>query len=128
MEELYKLDSEFRNMLKKVALFDVIVGNLLFVIVTIIYGHNYGLMCVLGLFVGALNYNINGIIINNLISRQLSKHSINTAFISIIRIFIICLIAIIIYKYNRMNALAYVLGFCSHFISLVLYGFSVRNQ
>lgn len=122
------MDSEVKNMLKKVVLFDVIVGSMLFVIVTLIYGLNYGLMCTLGLFVALTNYNINGVIINRLLSSELSKHNVYTSLIGFLRVFIICLIAIIIYKYNRMNVLAYVLGFCSHFISLVLYGISVRNQ
>ncbi|GLC28756.1 ATP synthase subunit I [Clostridium omnivorum] len=122
------MDSEVKNMLKKVALFDVIVGSALFILVTIVYGLNYGIMCTLGLLVGALNYNINGIIINHLLSNEHFKHNIFTSLIGFLRVFIICLIAIIIYKYNRMNVLAYVLGFCSHFISLVLYGISVRNK
>lgn len=122
------MDSEVKNMLKKVALFDVIVGSALFILVTIVYGLNYGIMCTLGLLVGALNYNINGIIISHLLSDEHFKHNIFTSVVGFLRVFIICLIAIIIYKYNRMNVLAYVLGFCSHFISLVLYGISVRNQ
>lgn len=122
------MDSEVKNMLKKVALFDVIVGSALFILVTIVYGLNYGIMCTFGLLVGALNYILNGIIINHLLSNEHYKHNIFTSLIGFLRVFIICLIAIIIYKYNRMNVLAYVLGFCSHFISLVLYGISVRNK
>lgn len=122
------MDSEVKYMLKKVALFDGVVGSLLFVIVSLIYGYNYAFMCILGLLIAAANYNINGIMLNYLLLSKPFKHKTVTSLIYFFRVFIICLIAIIIYKYNKMNVLVYVLGFCSHFISLVLYGLSARNQ
>ncbi|OAA86707.1 MULTISPECIES: hypothetical protein [Clostridium] len=115
------MQNDLRCMFKKVLIFDVVIGITL-VIVTQWLFRNYSLVVLLGLGIAFINFIANGIITEYALLNKTIKYKI-IAFISFIaRVVIVCVIALVLFKINKFNMVAYMLGYSLQFISLTLYG------
>lgn len=113
-------------MLKRVIYYWLLVAITLGVLAYLIFP-KYLVVFIFGLFIALGNFVINTIIIKFMLLRANGKYSFLSAVSFILRILIICIIALILYTYNRFNVIAYLCGFCSYFICLVLYGINMNK-
>lgn len=114
-------------MLKKVIGYWLIVAVILGTLVYLIFP-KYIDVFILGLFIGLSNFIINTIVIKCMLLRANGKYAFLAPVSFTLRILIICIIGLILYTYNRFNVIAYMCGFCSYFICLVLYGINTNNK
>ncbi|MDP4178163.1 MAG: hypothetical protein Q8900_07500 [Bacillota bacterium] len=115
------MDNEIKVMLKKVTICDLIVGisvsSILFFLCP-----RYSYIFLIGILVASINFIANGIV-NSFIVGKISTRGNLIVFLSVFRIFIIGIVGALLFKINNNNGIFYIMGFCSHFISLIIYGF-----
>jgi len=113
-------------MLKKVIYYWFIVASILGVLVYLIFS-KYVVVFIIGLFIALSNFIINTVIIKFILQRTNGKYRFLITISLILRILIICIIGLILTTYNKFNVLAYMGGFCSYLICLVLYGININK-
>lgn len=121
------MKNDLGDMFRKVIVFDVIVAVVLTSLVQIIF-KRYSLIFLSGLALALINFIINGIITEYMLLKKKNKYVISTFLGFIFRVVVVCSIAIIIYKKDQFNVVAYMLGYSFHFISLTLYGIKINNE
>ena len=114
-------------MLKKIICYWLIVTITLGTLTYLIFP-KYIIVFILGLFVALSNFVINTIIIKFVLLKANGKYRILATVSFTLRILIICITGLILFTYNRFNVIAYMCGFCSYFICLVLYGINTNNK
>jgi ATP synthase protein I len=117
------VENDLRILLKKIATIDLIVGCMLTPIIYL-FIKNAALIFVVGLLVSLINFTQSGIF------SAITLHKKNQLFYFvgyILRIVFVCLVAIIIFKQNDVNIIPFLLGYSAHYISIVLYGLSIKN-
>lgn len=120
------MQSDLQHMFKKIILFDVIIA-LILGSTTYHFFKNYVFIVLLGLGVALISFVLNGIITEYILLKKVGKYK-TVAFISyIVKIVIVCGIALILFKQDKFNVIAYMLGYSSQFISLTLYGIDMKN-
>jgi ATP synthase protein I len=113
-------------MLKRVTLFDYIVGGIITTILYFTYREFAG-MFFIGLAVAVFNFIISGIITEIVLSKNKAPGNF-FMFIKLLRIFLISFVPIMFYNEKMYLVTAYILGFTSHFIALVLYSLFSKNS
>lgn len=114
-----------KTMLKKVTFLNIVLG-LSLTVLTYMFFKEYALILFLGVMIASLNYVLNGIIIAKVLSRKGHKLVILVSFL--FRVLLVSFIGLLVYKENKFNVIAYMLGYSILFISLILYGVSVKNE
>ena len=116
---------DLNNMYKKLGVFDIILGIIL-AVVSYSINTKFIVPSVSGLFVAAANFYISGRVTVNTVA----SGRVNVLFmiIFVLRIFIVCIIGLFFFTYNRYDLIAYLIGFISHFVSLILYALSIKDK
>ena len=125
-EEKEKVNSDFKNMFKKIALYDFFI-SLIFTAVIYFIAKSYALFFLLGLIIALMNFYVNGITVEYSLNNKNTK---NTGIIVVgffIRVLLVSVIGFIIGRHNMFNIIAYIFGYSSQFISLVYYGINNKN-
>lgn len=123
MEE-EEVEKDVAKMLKKVIVMDFILGITITILIYNIF-KNYAFIFLLGLAIALLNFALN----SYLTSIALTKNKQLLTFLGfILRIGLACIAAIIVLKYNAFNVFPFAIGYSSHYISLVLYGISLKDN
>lgn len=110
--------------IKRVVFFNVIVGFILTMVVYVL-SKRYIPILLLGLAVATFNFVINGLVTSCVVSKQGGK--IYSFLSSIVRVVLVAVIGYVLYTYNTLNVIFYILGYSAQFISLVLYGLTVKS-
>jgi ATP synthase protein I len=113
-------------MLKRIIYYWLMVAITLGVLAYLIFP-KYLVVFILGLFIALGNFVVNTIIIKFILLNANGKYGFISSISFILRILIVCIIALILYTYNKFNVIAYMGGFCSYFICLVLYGINISK-
>ncbi|MFL0269849.1 hypothetical protein [Candidatus Clostridium radicumherbarum] len=113
---------EVSDMLKKVFFFDIFFAIILTPIVQLVFKAK-AYFFLLGLFIAAINFLISSIVTRSNLLKLSNKYSALGSISNFVRVIIICIVGIIIYDNNVNNIITYMLGFTSHFLALILYGF-----
>jgi len=119
--------NDLRDMFRKVVIFDTILAAILYG-TTNIFLKDYSLIVLLGLVLAFLSFISNGIIAEYLLIHKTGKYRSIALIGFLLRIIIIAGIGLVLFKHNKFNVVAYMLGYSSHFISLTLYGIDIRNN
>ncbi|MCY6485621.1 ATP synthase subunit I [Clostridium aestuarii] len=113
------------HMLEKIKFLDFIMGIILILIVYF-RAKEYLLAVVLGCILAIINFHVNTYIT----TYALTKKSLNANMVIIfgyfLRIFIVGIIGTLIFIHNEINVIAYVIGYTTHLISIVLYGINLK--
>lgn len=125
-EEKEKVNSDFKTMFKKIALYDFFIS---LVFATIIYftASPYTLYFLLGVIIALVNFYVNGITVEYFLDDKNTKNKGMIVVGSFIRVFLVSVIGFAIGRHNMFNIIAYIFGYSSQFISLVYYGMNKRN-
>jgi hypothetical protein len=119
------INREVKSMLRKVTFYDFLVG---YVIASILYFtyREYVWMFLSGLVISVINFITGGIITQRVLLKN-KEPGIFFVLLKFLRIFLICAVPFIFYRYNMNWVIVYALGFTSHFIALILYAVLSKN-
>jgi ATP synthase protein I len=106
-------------MLKKVALYDLLVGILGAVLTQVVFKH-YALIFFLGLTMASLSFIVSGYAAESAFLHKTKRFGAIVSFINVGKVLIICIIGMLIFNNSINNVIAFILGFTSHFIALIL--------
>lgn len=120
------VDIQIKNILSKIISFDIIIAIIVGIISFIVFKVSYTYMMLIGLFMSALNFILNSIITTY--TFKTTGNRILAPLGSVVRIIITASIAILICKNNRFNFVAFLIGYTLHYISIVFYGITIKNQ
>jgi ATP synthase protein I len=108
-------------MLKKVFFFDILIGTTIVPLIQLIF-NEYAYLFLLGLIIASFGFIISSIATRNYLSKVSIKHGTIMILSVFVKVTLVCILGVIIYNNNVNNVIAYILGFTSHFLALILYG------
>ena len=120
------MNSDFRSMFKKIAIYDFFIS---IIFITIIYFtvKSYALFFLLGIIIALMNLYVNGITVEySLDSKNLKGKGI-IVIGSLIRVLLVSVIGFAIGRHNMFNIIAYIFGYSAQFISIVYYGINNKR-
>ena len=115
------MNYDVKQMLKQIFILDTIIGLVAAVIIHISF-RDYAAVFLLGLLMSFLSLTVASIALNNSMLNKVNKLGVIASLINFAKVFIICIIGILIFNNNINNVISYMLGFTSHFIALICYG------
>ncbi|MDP4143440.1 MAG: ATP synthase subunit I [Bacillota bacterium] len=119
------MEKQTRDMLKKVAIYDIIILVLTLGVSSIVL-REYALILGVGILIAAFNFIVNAIVTTyTLISTGKRTLSILGA---VVRVIITLIIAMLFYNNNKFNLIAFIGGYSLHYIAIIIYGMTIRNQ
>lgn len=118
---------EVMNMLKKIIIFDMLVGVSGGIAIKLIF-NAYAAQFLIGLFLGAIVFIISGLITGNILINNQKNRGVLLV-INFFKVLFICIIGTIIFNNNINNVISYSMGFTAHLIALLLYSlFNLRQK
>lgn len=120
------MNNELKDMLKKITHYDLIIG-IIVTIVLLLICPSYSYVFLAGIILASMNFNLNGIINNYILGDGKKSVGIIVSLLYISRILIISFIGALLYKINSSNVYFYIAGFCSHFISMIIYTICTKH-
>lgn len=121
------MSKDLKDLFKKVTCFNLVIIVLL-VIVTHMVFQSYFFVTLIGLVTAFISFLINGIMTEYTLLKKTYQYKAIAFLGFIFRVLIICIIALVLFKYNKFNVIAFMLGYSLHFISLVLYGLGIEGN
>jgi len=119
--------NEVKVMFRRILIFDIIIAGIL-AIVSCLFFINYAAALLIGLGVAVATFLINSIITQYAYAGDKQNPAMITIAGFVLRVVIVCGIGLLIYQSNTANIVAYMLGYSSHFISLTLYGITLKKE
>ena len=108
-------------MLKCVLFFDLIIGIAGGLAVQVAF-KSYTLTFLIGLSAASLSFLFSAYLFNNILIKKSLRKALLAPYLNLAKVFIISIIGALLFNNNINNVIAYVLGFTSHFLALMLYG------
>lgn len=108
-------------MLKKVIIFDILIGITLTPLVQLVF-NSYAYLFLIGLIVASIGFVITSVATRKFLLTTSFKYGAIMNISIFVKVIFVCIIGVIIYNNNVNNVIAYILGFTSHFLALILYG------
>lgn len=118
------MENDLRILLKKVAITDLIVGCMLTPIIYLFF-KGAAFIFVVGLLTALINFVQNGVFS----SLTIYKTNQAISFVGyVLRMVIVLLVAMLVLKKSQSNIIPFIFGYSAHYISIFLYGLSVKND
>lgn len=111
-------------MLKKVILVDAVI-TLLLLIVSVLFFKTYAAAAVIGIIVSAVNFLLNALITNY--TMKIKGSAILIVLGALVRVVIAGAFALILYRGDILNIVAYLVGYSLHYMSIII-GTAVRRK
>jgi len=125
-EEKEKVNSDFKGMFKKIAMYDFFI-SLVFVTAIYFTAKSYALFFLLGVIIALMNFYVNGITVEYSLRGKNTKNTWMIVVGSFVRVFLVSIIGFAIGRHNMFNIIAYIFGYSSQFISLMYYGINNKT-
>jgi ATP synthase protein I len=119
--------NEVKSMFRRILMFDIIIAGIL-AIASCLFFINYTAALLIGFGVAVATFLINSIITQYAYAGDKQNPAMITIAGFVLRVIIVCGIGLLIYQNNTANIVAYMLGYSSHFISLTLYGITLKKE
>lgn len=119
------MNAQVKTILKKVTIFDIIIAIISGMISYFLF-KKYDYIVVIGLLMAVLNFVLNAITTNYILITMGKK--MLSVLGSAVRIIITFSIAIILCKNNIYNFIAFLIGYSLHYIAVIFYGITVKNE
>ncbi|WP_027623673.1 ATP synthase subunit I [Clostridium lundense] len=113
-------------MLKKVLFYDFLILGIMFIITYSLF-HNWYIYILLGIMVAAVNFVLNSVFTNYIVSSKSHGHKVYMPISSLIRIVFVCVIAMLLYNYNEVSIIPFLIGYSLHFLAIIIYSLTIRN-
>ena len=114
------------QMYKKINFFNFFIA---LIGTTVIYfiDKKYAVFFLLGLIIASISLLFNLISVNFILGKVKNKYGFITFFGVFFRVIIVCGIGLMVFNYLDFAIIAFILGYSSQFISLVLYGINIKE-
>jgi ATP synthase protein I len=114
-------------MFRRILIFDIMIAGIL-AIASCLFFINYTVALLIGFGVAVAAFLINSIITQYAYAGDKQNPAMITIAGFVLRVIIVCGIGLLVYQNNTTNIVAYMLGYSSHFISLTLYGITLKKE
>lgn len=114
------------QMYKKINYFNFFIA-LIGTTVTYFINREYAVFFLLGLVLASISLLCNLISVNFILGKANSKYGVITFFGLFFRVIIVCTVGLMVFNYLHFAIIAFILGYTSQFISLVLYGINIKE-
>lgn len=118
------MSNDLKAMYKKVILFNVIIGIIFSIIISLFF-KGFVLIFITGLLIAILNFVINGFITSIAITKNKYKGIALISFF--LRVVIVAAIGYLFFTYNKLDVVAYMLGYTTQFLGFIFYALSIKN-
>lgn len=119
------MGAEIKGILKKVLPIDIIIMVLVFIISYIFY-KTYRYIIITGLILSILNFIVNGITTNYILSNAKEKFLVILS--SAFRIIITLCIVIFVCSSDKFKYIAIIVGYTLHYLAVIIYGLTAGNK
>ncbi|MCB2359626.1 ATP synthase subunit I [Clostridium estertheticum] len=120
------MNSDFRNMFKKIAIYDFFI-SLIFITIIYFTAKSYALFFLLGIIIALVNLYVNGITVEYSLESKNLKGKGMIVVGSFIRVLLVSIIGFAISRHNMFNIIAYIFGYSVQFMSIVYYGINNKK-
>ncbi|MGV8980041.1 ATP synthase subunit I [Clostridium sp.] len=114
------------QMYKKINYFNFFIA-LIGTTVTYFINSEYAVFFLLGLILASISLFFNLISVNFILGKPNSKYGVITFLALFFRVIIVCGVGLMVFNYLNFAIIAFILGYSSQFISLVLYGINIKE-
>ncbi len=114
------------QMYKKVSYFNFFIATI-GTTVFYLFDKKYAVFFLLGLIVVNINLLLNLISVNFIMCQAKTKYGFITFFSFALRVIIVGVTGLMVFYYYNFSIIAFMLGYSSQFISLVLYGINIKE-
>jgi ATP synthase protein I len=121
------MGNEIKFMFRRILKFDIIIGALL-AIASCLFFINYAMALLIGFVVAIATFLINSMMTQYAFAGDKQNPALITIAGFAVRVILVCAIGLLIYQGNTFNVVAYMLGYSAHFISLTLYGITLKKE
>lgn len=118
-----KLKNDLRDMFRKITIIDALLAAILYWTSNALF-KNYSLIIILGLLVAYSTLIFSGLVTKYVLLNKKNKYQLANFLGFVVRVSVVCGIAIAIFNHNKFNVIAYMFGYSAQFVSLILYGLS----
>ena len=114
------------QMYKKINFFNLFIA---IIGTTVIYFINkeYAVFFLLGLILASFNLLFNLISVNFILCEAKNKYKFINSFSFAFRVIIVAVVGVMVFDYYSLAIIAFILGYSSQLISLVLYGMNIKE-
>lgn len=116
------MDNDLKLMLQKTGVLNVVVGIILSTIIMWFFNYNNAIIFIIGLIVAYGSFYLNGFTSNYFLKNNSSLYKTFVVIGFILRVLIVSVIGLIIFRHNKFSIISYMFGYSSHFISIIIYG------
>jgi ATP synthase protein I len=123
-----KLNDEIKSMLKKIFIYDIFIAVIFAAIIGMTIRLEYAVIFFLGLAISLGSFYLNAFTSNYAIEdkKKMSKTIIILSFF--LRVIAVASIGAILFTYKKYYVIAYIFGYSSHFISILIYGLTIKEE
>ncbi|MBW9146239.1 ATP synthase subunit I [Clostridium sp. CM028] len=114
------------QMYKKINFFNFFIA-LIGTVVIYFINKEYAVFFLLGLILASINLLFNLISVNFILCKVKNKYGVVTLFGFVFRVIIVCVTGLMVFNYSNFAIIAFILGYSSQLISLVLYGINIKE-
>ena len=122
-----KMSRDVAHMLKKIALLDIMLLLIFMGIGLNFKFKSYLIFVFLGFGIAFANVAVNAVFTEIALLKFKNSYKSISVVAFMFRVSVVCIIALIFFKYNRNGMFAYLIGYGLHFISLILYGLDLKD-
>lgn len=121
-----KVNIKSTQMYKRINFFNFFIA---LIGTTVIYFINekYAVFFLLGLILASITLLFNLISVNFILCKARNKYGVITSIGFAFRVGIVCAIGLMVFDYYNFAIIAFILGYSSQLISLVLYGINIKE-
>jgi ATP synthase protein I len=114
------------QMFKRINFFNFFIA-LIGIAVIYFIDKKYAVFFLLGLILASVSLLLNLIFVNFILCKTKNKYGVITSIGFAFRVVIVCVIGLMVFEYYNFAIIAYILGYSSQLISLVLYGINIKE-
>lgn len=122
------MNDEIKSMLKKIFIYDIVIAVIFSAIIMVAIRLQYAVIFFLGMAISFGSFYLNALTSNYAIEgkKKMSKTIIVLSFF--LRVIAVASIGAILFTYNKYYVIAYIFGYSTHFISILIYGLTIKEE
>lgn len=117
---------ELLIMLKKVLFYDLLILTAVFIVAYSLF-HNYCLYILIGIMAAIFNFFLNSVSTNFIFSNQQNNCKVYMPISSLIRVVLVCTIAMVLYSCNEASIIPFLIGYSFHFLAVIMYSLKIKD-
>lgn len=114
-----------KRMLKAVAVYDIVIAVIM-ILVSALINPLFSPILLLGIATAVFSYYVNAITADLVLIQKAGNKTL-MLLSSSFRVILICTVGIILYRINKYYLFAYIVGYSTHFIAIIIYGLLMKK-